>query len=104
MKEERTHILEMLQKGKITVDEADLLLGALEETAVSTPTNSLPPIPPVPPVPPKAPKAGPRLTAEQILQLNVEGADPDFIRAVRQLSHSPLSGDQIVYMALEGVD
>ncbi|MCA9947781.1 MAG: hypothetical protein KC449_30075 [Anaerolineales bacterium] len=91
MKEERAHILSMLQKGKITVDEADLLLETLAETAVS-PANDLPPIPP------KA-KAGPRLTAEQILQLNVEGADPDFIRAVRQLGDLPLSGDQIVQMA-----
>jgi hypothetical protein len=107
MKEERAHILEMLQKGKITVDEADLLLDALAETAVSTPHNSMLPIPSVPPIPPisaKLPKTGPKLTAEQILQLNRAGADPEFIRAVRQLHHTSLSGDQIVKMAIEGVD
>ena len=53
MKEERAQILEMLQKGKITVDEADMLLGALGETAVSSQTSipSVSPVPPVPPVP-----------------------------------------------------
>ena len=56
MKEERAHILSMLQKGKITVDEADLLLETLAETAVS-PANDLPPVPPAPPVPPIPPKA-----------------------------------------------
>ncbi|WP_420628446.1 SHOCT-like domain-containing protein [Candidatus Leptofilum sp.] len=109
MKEERTHILDMLKNGKISVDEADLLLEALGDTAVSSAnsTPSVPPVPPTPPIPPKSinpPRANPKLTAEQILQLNREGADPDFIRAVRQLHDAPLSGDQIVHMALEGVE
>lgn len=106
MKEERAQILAMLQKGKITVDEADLLLEALGQTAV--PSNPTPPakniIPPESLKPVKPLHTSPKLTAEQILQLNREGVDPDFIRAVRQLPHTALTGDQIVTMAIEGVD
>ena len=111
MKEERAQILEMLQKGKITVDEADMLLDALAGTAVSA-KNSFPPMPKTCRLSRtflqfkgKFPKPGLKLTPEQIFHLNREGADPDFIRAVRQLHHnSTLTGDHIVRMAVEGVD
>ena len=98
--EEREQVLEMLSEGKISVEEAELLLDALEstvmdETAVYEPfptkfkkTNNYDTI----------------LNTEQLMILSRENVTPDFLRAVKQLGHlEGLTGDHIVQMGVAGV-
>ncbi|GJM42536.1 MAG: hypothetical protein DHS20C20_28180 [Ardenticatenaceae bacterium] len=86
MKEERTHVLDMLKNGKISVDEAVLLLEALGETAV----NDL---------------QLPNLTGDHIVQMGMEGVAEAFIEQIKGADFlQELDGDAFVQMAIEGVD
>ena len=92
--DEQAKILDMVARGKITAEEADMLLNALVSEKPSA-----------------APKVGPnlknhyttRLSNEHKLQIGVAGVSPEFLRAVRQLNLPNLSGEDIVQMAVEGV-
>ncbi len=50
--EERMKILQLLQEGKISADQAARLLEALENAPRGAPKNVPPPVPPVPPTTP----------------------------------------------------
>jgi hypothetical protein len=103
MNDERTHVLQMLANGKITVDEAEALLTALETGDQSQqpftfpagvhPQPPQPPRPPQPPVPPQPWRGAPRPRRErsgddlidQVLALRIHGIDAKFITAIKEL-------------------
>ncbi|HNT53866.1 MAG TPA: hypothetical protein PKG95_04085 [Anaerolineaceae bacterium] len=82
-REERLKILQMLQEGKISAEQATQLLEALEGARVP-----LPPVPPVPPLPPEPPLA-PRVSgAGRWLRVRVTDSDTNKVRVNLRL---PLS-------------
>ena len=55
MSEETILILNMLRDGKLTVDDAERLLGAVAPSSDPPHSPPVPPVPPVPPIPPMPP-------------------------------------------------
>ena len=93
---EQAKILDMVARGKITAEEADLLLGALAgEDGSATPEI-------------ETSEKGKNhhvlnLSGEHKLQIGIEGVSPEFIQALAELDLSQLEGEQIVQMGIEGV-
>ncbi|HEY3329900.1 MAG TPA: DUF4097 family beta strand repeat-containing protein [Capsulimonadaceae bacterium] len=57
MNEERVMILRMLAEGKLTAEQAEGLIAAMEQSAPSGRVPPVPPTPPTPPTPPEPPSA-----------------------------------------------
>ncbi|HOD04923.1 MAG TPA: hypothetical protein PKH92_07750 [Anaerolineaceae bacterium] len=79
-REERLKILQMLQEGKISAEQATQLLEALE--GARTPVPPMPPVPPEPPLPPRVSGAG------RWLRVRVTDSDTNKVRVNLRL---PLS-------------
>lgn len=99
MNEERSQILEMVGKGKITIEEAEMLLDALGAPVEDKASWAEKPV---------EEKGGngrnPLLTPDQIVTLSREGVGREFLRAVKELHNvSGLIGEHIVAMGLADV-
>jgi len=79
-REERLKILQMLQEGKISAEQARQLLEALEGARTTVPL--MPPVPPEPPLPPRVSGAG------RWLRVRVTDSDTNKVRVNLRL---PLS-------------
>lgn len=73
MSEESVLILNMLREGKITAEQADLLLRAVRETPAAAAAGPVPPTPPVTPVPPVVGPDSAALSAMQAKLAELQG-------------------------------
>ena len=118
MNDQRTHVLQMLANGKITVDEAESLLTALEEGnqrqqpfPFPAGAPSHPPRPPQPPAPPQPLRGAPRPRRErssddlidQVLSLRIHGIDAKFIAAMKELGFHDITIDEWIALKNHGV-
>ena len=120
MKQE-TRILELVEKGAITPEQAQELLETLQASRdTSTPESEypfampVPPVPPMPPVPPLPPmprvpnaKSGRPLsnnagafTFEQIVQMGQMGIKPDYVTELRAAGLEQLTFQQVVELRM----
>jgi hypothetical protein len=108
MSEERRQVLEMLAAGKVTVEQANQLLEALEAAGRPSDTGEL-----------RAParqrerpaqRARPRdaffsnLTPDQLIEPRDHGVTPAFVREMRELGFTDLSPDDLVELRDHGVN
>ena len=99
MDEERFKIMQMLADGTITIDEADLLLEALEAapaepTAATGQTQRI--APPWRETPEQPARTFANLTLDQLIELRIHGVDPEFIQGVRGLGLTDLTFAQLL--------
>ena len=101
MNKETGKVLAMLEQGKLTPQQADALLAALEAEEV----GEL-----VPMVSAAERRANPELgrtnstfTTEQIVQLAMHGVTPQYIRGLRDVGVTDLSFDELLELGIHGV-
>jgi hypothetical protein len=131
---ERTRVLEMVVKGTISIEQADQLLEALENTKPGranqneTPSSDaeswrgfgqdfgraftrpphppMPPRPPHPPRPPRAPKGvgGGKLSFEQMIELGKFGISANYVKQLGEAGLSDLGFEEIIELGKFGID
>ena len=107
MDEERSIVLSMVKEGRLTPQEAELLLEALETDLGDVSAD--PPALPAQrqlrePSHEQQPDWMTDLTAEQIIELKIHGVDAAFVQQARQLGLGNLSFEQLIELAVHGVD
>ena len=105
MNDERTHILQMLANGKITVDEAQTLLEAINDSKKVDESFPAPPSPPRAPRPParRHRRREPDNLIDQVLQLRIHGIDGRFIAEMNEMGITGLTPDELVELKIHGV-
>ena len=111
MVQERISILRMLEKGKITVDEATALLDAIDQAAHSDPSRSDEPQSAPPDRLQSAQSIGPALeetsvsdvNLDRLTEMKIHGVTPEFIQEMHALELPDLSTDRLVEMRIHGV-
>lgn len=111
MNEERTHVLQMLANGKISVDEAQALLGALEKGG--KPNEASVESEPVPRR--HSHRASrrwrrkrrrhrePEDLIDQVLELRIHGIDGRFIAEMKESGLGDLTRDDLVALKIHGI-
>lgn len=106
MDEERRIVLDMATEGRLTPQEAEQLLEALEAEP-----GDLSPAPPALPAGQtqlpsyeQQPDWMTNLTTEQIIELKIHGVNPAFVQQARQLGLTNLSFEQLIQLAVHGID
>ena len=108
MQEERTKVLELVAEGRISVEDADELLAALEDRHRAEEAESLREVPrPRPSEGASTDRPGPagarKLSFDQLVQLGIHGIEPEFVKRVRA-RFPDLSFDRLLDLGLHGVD
>src|SRR3712207_6005218 len=109
MSEERLSVLRMLAEGKITAEQADELISALDgEPAAETADASRAVAPPPAPAAERPGAAGTSqsgfadLTLDQLTEFKMHGVDPAFIREMREI-YPDIEPEQLIEFKIHGV-
>lgn len=100
--DDRLAILRMLSEGKLDVEEAERLLGAVDARR----SSSSPPLA-AGRSPARVPREGDvfaSLSADDLIALRQHGVDRQYIQQLRQAGYADLSVDQLVELRSHGVD
>ena len=100
MDQEKAQVLSMLEAGKLTPEQADRLLAALEGSDAAEPTVTVS-SPTARRLPPRS--GGKVLSPRQIARLAMHGVDADFVRELRAELKGDLDPDQVIDFAVHHV-
>ena len=107
MEEERTKVLQLVADGRITVENADELLTALDDRRRAEEMDAAREVPRPRPSEDSAERSGPagarKLSFDQLVQLGIHGIEPEFVKRVRA-RFPDLSFDRLLDLGLHGVD
>lgn len=101
--EERSRVLGMLAEGRISVEEADRLLVALEEKDLQEQRSVEEPRPRRVSGAASNDDGSRKLTFDQLVQLGIHGIDPTWVRRIRA-RFPELDFDRLVDFGIHGVD
>lgn len=103
MSQESLQVLKMLSEGKITIDDANSLLQALDE-GIKSPASSRDTTPT--PQERRAERQDEffaRLTPKQLVELRMYDVTPDYVRAMRGIGYPNLSPSQLIALRMHDV-